>query len=309
MSLYQKYRPADLDDVVGNKTAIRALRKELDKGNEAMSHALMFTGGSGCGKTTLARIVAAFLNSVSPDLVEINVASARGIDDIREIHREMSMLPMAGDARVWILDEVHRLTVDAQNALLKSLEDTPKHVYFLLATTDPQKLLKTIHSRCSTFKLTPPKEEEVVELLRDICRKERKRVHRDVLEAIADKCDNHPRACIVALDQVIDMDQEEQEEFIKDIAVAEKESIELIRALYGKQSWSKVTKILKSLNGKHEPEKLRQGIIGYAAVILSSKDDEEAFDMYHHFRHPNHYNGWPGLVASCYSFTKGFKLD
>ena len=149
-SLAVKYRPKRLADFLGNTETVQALRALMER--EEMPHTILFTGPSGTGKTTLARIVARRLQCSEHDLQELNTADFRGIDTIRDVVRNMALCPMSGSCRVWILDEVHQLSKDAQHALLKALEDTPKHVYFLLATTDPAKLLPTIRTRCVTFK-------------------------------------------------------------------------------------------------------------------------------------------------------------
>src|SRR5690606_3369465 len=106
-------------------------------------HAMLFTGPSGCGKTTLARILRVKLRCSDNDFQEINAADFRGIDSIRSMRQQVGAAPLGGDSRIWLIDEAHSMTADAQNAFLKLLEDTPRHVYFFLATTDPQKLKKT----------------------------------------------------------------------------------------------------------------------------------------------------------------------
>ena len=145
--LYKRFRPKSLDAVVGNGGTVAALQKFLKKGN--LPHTILFKGPSGCGKTTLARILAKELGCGVLDLREYNSADFRGIDTIRDISRIMTNAPAAGNCRVFILDEAHQLSKDAQNAALKILEDTPKHVYFFICTTDPQKLIATIRSRCT----------------------------------------------------------------------------------------------------------------------------------------------------------------
>ena len=137
--LYKKHRPKTLARVVGNKSTVEALRSMLEA--RTLPHTLLFHGPSGTGKTTLARIVKNELGCLPTDFHEHNSSDFRGIDFIRELRSKVN-LAAAGPCRVWIIDECHQLTRDAQNAALKILEDTPSHVYFFLCTTDPQKLIK-----------------------------------------------------------------------------------------------------------------------------------------------------------------------
>src|SRR5688572_25883760 len=141
MELYKKFRPKTLKGVVGQEGAVSSLQSMIDKGR--LPHTILFSGPSGCGKTTIARILKGILECSDLDFFEINCADFKGIDMVRDIRRYVGIPPLHGKSRVWLIDEAHQLTKDAQNAFLKLLEDTPKHAYFMLATTDPQKLLPT----------------------------------------------------------------------------------------------------------------------------------------------------------------------
>jgi DNA polymerase III subunit gamma/tau len=153
MSLYLTYRPKTLEEVFGNesvKTSISTIFAREDK-----PRAWLFTGPSGTGKTTMARIVAEGLGCHERDYSELNIADARGIDDARKIIQNMSYMPQAGKVRVFVLDECQAATGPFQQSVLKALEDTPAHVVFILCTTDPDRLIKTIRTRCSTFEMKP----------------------------------------------------------------------------------------------------------------------------------------------------------
>jgi len=141
VELYRKYRPTKFSQVLGQREAIATLANMGKR--RAVPHCLLFTGPSGVGKTTLIRILREKLGCKEHDYVEINAAEARGIDTIRDIQRRLTLSPLSGRCRVWAIDECHRLTTDAQSALLKILEDTPPTAYFMLATTEPNKLLTT----------------------------------------------------------------------------------------------------------------------------------------------------------------------
>ena len=151
MTFYTKYRPQTWDEVAGQAHITRTLMNALD--NSEVAHALLFAGKHGTGKTTVARILARELGAVGSDLVEIDAASNRGIDDARRLKESTFFVPINGPVKVFILDEAHMLTKEANNALLKTLEEPPPHVKFLLATTDPQKLPVTVLSRCLQFNL------------------------------------------------------------------------------------------------------------------------------------------------------------
>lgn len=154
IALYRKYRPQTFDDVVGQKEVVTLLREAITK--KKIAHAYLFSGGRGTGKTTLARIFARDIGCNPEDIIEIDAASNRGIDEIRELREAVRTAPFSSPYKVYIVDEVHMLTKEAANALLKTLEEPPAHVVFILATTDPLKLPETILSRCQRVILRIP---------------------------------------------------------------------------------------------------------------------------------------------------------
>jgi DNA polymerase-3 subunit gamma/tau len=165
MTLYIKHRPTDLIGVKGNEDVVEALKNML-LNKESCPHSFLLSGPTGCGKTTLARIIAAELGCFGSDYKEIDSADFRGIDTIREIGKQCMYKPLESSCRVFVIDECHKMTNDAQNAFLKRLEDTPKHVYFILCTTDPSKLIPTIRGRCSQFQVKPLSEKVLLRLLK-----------------------------------------------------------------------------------------------------------------------------------------------
>lgn len=153
-ALYRKYRPSTFQEVRDQDHIVSVLEGAIKK--SAIPHALLFAGGRGTGKTTLARIFAAAIGAKPIDIYEIDAASNRGIDDIRELREAVHTTPYESPYKVYIIDEVHMLTKEAFNALLKTLEEPPAHVIFILATTEEEKLLDTIISRCQVFRFRSP---------------------------------------------------------------------------------------------------------------------------------------------------------
>jgi DNA polymerase-3 subunit gamma/tau len=169
-ALYRTYRPASWSEVRGQESIVAALKAVISAQNPA--HAYLFSGGRGTGKTTVARIFARELGCVPEDMYEIDAASNRGIDDIRELREAVRTLPFSSPYKVYIIDEVHMLTKDSFNALLKTLEEPPAHVIFILATTEPHKLLDTVVSRCQVFAFKKPGIETLSDIVRDVAKKE-----------------------------------------------------------------------------------------------------------------------------------------
>ena len=170
-ALYRKYRPKTFDDVAGQEVIIKTLKNAVI--NDKISHAYLFAGPRGCGKTSIAKIFAKLVNckdivdgmpcnkcvcctqtnEQNMDVIEMDAASNNGVDEIREINNKVNLVPSLGKYKIYIIDEVHMLTIGAFNALLKTLEEPPSHVIFILATTDPHKVPVTILSRCQRFDL------------------------------------------------------------------------------------------------------------------------------------------------------------
>lgn len=169
-ALYRKYRPTDFKDVVGQGHVTDVLQGSLKQGT--ISHAYLFYGSRGTGKTTVARILAKRLGVSAEDTIEIDAASNRGIDDIRELRDAVHTLPFNSEYKVYIIDEVHMLTKEAFNALLKTLEEPPRHVIFVLATTELDKIPETILSRCQVFTFKDPTAKMLAEHLKELAGKE-----------------------------------------------------------------------------------------------------------------------------------------
>ena len=221
MNLPVKYRPKTFEEVTGQRHVTKTLQNALRKGK--ISHAYLFAGPRGVGKTTTARILAKGLNCVhgptptpcnkcevcreiddgrSLDVIEIDGASNRGIDEIRNLREQVRFLPTKGRYRVFIIDEVHMLTTEAFNALLKTLEEPPEHVVFVLATTEPRKVPETVISRTQRFDFRPLSIEEIVNRLAEISRLEGIEADEAAFRAIAKYADGSLRDAVALLEQL-----------------------------------------------------------------------------------------------------------
>ena len=220
-ALYRKYRPSTLNDVIGQDVVIQILKNALL--NNKVCHAYMFSGPRGIGKTSIAKLLAKAVNCTNledgdacgkcencvsinerscPDIIEIDAASNNGVDEIREIKNKVNLVPNQLKYKVYIIDEVHMLSIGAFNALLKTLEEPPEHVIFILATTDLHKVPTTIISRCQCFEFHRISNVNIVNRLKYICEAENIRIEDNVLEMIANLSDGGLRDAVGILDKL-----------------------------------------------------------------------------------------------------------
>ena len=200
-ALYRKYRPHSFSEVKDQDHIVKVLEGAIKK-NE-IPHAMLFSGTRGTGKTTLARIFAAAIGTSAVDLYEMDAASNRGIDDIRELKEAVHTLPFESKYKVYIIDEVHMLTKEAFNALLKTLEEPPAHVVFILATTEEEKVLDTILSRCQTFRFRSPSRAVLAETVTAVAKKEGFVLAPDAADLIAIAADGSFRDALGVTQKVI----------------------------------------------------------------------------------------------------------
>lgn len=224
-ALYRKYRPSNFASVVGQEVVVDILKNSIL--NNKVSHAYLFTGPRGTGKTSIAKILAHAVNCLNfngdicgecevcknleindSDIIEIDAASNNGVDEIRTLRDNVKLLPSFCKYKIYIIDEVHMLSTGAFNALLKTLEEPPSHVIFILATTEPNKIPLTILSRCQRFDFNKISNENLVSRLLYIATQEGKIVDKSILEYIAEISDGGLRDAINLLDQVISLPQE-----------------------------------------------------------------------------------------------------
>ena len=222
-ALYRKYRPSTFRDIVGQEHIERTLKNAIEQNK--VSHAYLFCGPRGTGKTTTARILAkallcekgptidpdgicpeceAIANGNHPDVYELDAASRTGVENVREeIISRVHYAPTRGSVKVYIIDEVHMLSQAAFNALLKTLEEPPEHVIFILCTTDPQKVPETIHSRCQRFDFHRISVDTIVTRLGAVCMQEGVEFEPEALELIAYRADGGMRNALTSLEQLI----------------------------------------------------------------------------------------------------------
>lgn len=276
--LYQRNRPKKFQDVVGQDKAVAQLKGMIKSGK--VPRALLFSGPSGTGKTTLVRILSKYLKCADRHFNEFDCASNGGIDVVRDIRKACVYKPLQGDCIIFYIDEAHGLSRQAQEALLKILEDGPDYCYFIFATTQPQQLHKTVFTRTTEIKLGPVKESDLVEVIQNAAKAENVEVHHDVAVAIAESAENSPRKSLVILEQVLSVEGREAQLSVARSVDAEKSiGIELARCLSNTSStWAQAAEILKNLDD--DPEGVRHLILSYAnSCLLSQKNPKSPFAM------------------------------
>ena len=301
MALYQKLRPGTFDEVLGNEAAVAALKTNLAKAPADRPHVYGIVGPSGCGKTTLARICGTVLGASELSLYEINASDTRGIDTAREIADKMKFTTLDGSPQVWIIDECHKLTSDAWNCLLKPLEDTPKHVYVFLCTTDGAKIPAAVKTRTKIINVESQKEDALRKWLIRTAMRNEIAVDRTVLELIAEVSDGSPRQALQHLESVVGMDPEMARKVVLSGNIDEPEVKNLAGLLIKNTPWKDIAAQLKLLKDK-DAEGLRRAVLGYCnAILLNGKADNTIADVLQIMASANTYDsGLPGFTALCY---------
>ena len=302
-ALYRTYRPQRFDEVIGQEVIIKTLQNALVTGK--ITHAYLFSGPRGTGKTTVARLLAKAINCShgmnsepcnecesckeimegnNPDVIEIDAASNNGVDEIREIREKVKFLPGEGRYKVYIIDEVHMLTTSAFNALLKTLEEPPKHVIFILATTEPQKVLPTILSRCQRYDFKGLSVDEISRHVRNIALKEDVKITDEAIVALAESAEGGMRDALSYLDQAISLSDEEVT--IDDINnvtgnLGYDKLIEIAECFENKNISLAMKNIHELLNMGKEVSKVVSGMLQfYRDVLLYKNVDTQEFKKY-----------------------------
>lgn len=263
-ALYRKYRPSNFDEVVGQQPIIQTLKNAIVQNR--IAHAYLFCGPRGTGKTSIAKIFAKMLNCEDesnkpcgkcinckmvqngshPDIIEIDAASNNGVDEVRNLIDKVKYAPMQGKYKVYIIDEVHMMTTGAFNALLKTIEEPPAHVVFILATTEPNKVIPTIISRCQRFDFNKVSQKDIEKRLSIVCKKEKIEIDPEAISLIAQLADGGMRDSLSILDQCI-------------AYCSSNITVDNVREIYGVLTTSDIGKLFEHLYA-HEVDALIQQI-------------------------------------------------
>ncbi len=300
--LYRKHRPRMFKDIVGQGSAVSTLTAALK--SNALKHAILFSGPSGVGKTTIARILAQKLKCEKNDLQEINCALVDGaIETVRSIGQMMRLAPMHGTCRVYVLDEVQSLSRAgfAQQSLLKLLEDTPSHVYFFLCTTDPSKLIKAILTRCEQIVLKAVGDGSMMDLLTSVCQKEKVTITATVLQRIIEVSEGSPRQALVLLGQIVGLPEQDQLKCILSND-SKRQAFDIVKALlWEKTSWPDMAKLLRETE-IDDAERFRHLVLANARneLLKGNRNSSWAGLILTVFRDPWHYEEKTGLARCCF---------
>ena len=301
IALYRKFRPLKFEDMVGEEHITKTLKNQIIYGR--VGHAYLFSGGRGTGKTTSAKILARAVNCLNPqngepcneceickeildgsltDVIEMDAASNNSVDDIREIRDEVNFLPTKAKYRVYIIDEVHMLTTGAFNALLKTLEEPPEHVKFILATTEPQKLPTTILSRCQRFDFKKLSNSDIVKRLKIICKESEIKISEEALKLISVLAEGAMRDGISILERCAQESTEEiSEELVKElVGIPKLEYIsEIVKGILEKDEIKALSVVDKVIDEGKDLYNFLWEIIKYLKDILIYKSTKK-LDIY-----------------------------
>lgn len=304
MELYNKYRPQTFEEIRGNDLAVKSIKSELDKG----SHVFLLTGSGGTGKTTLARAAAKYLGANELSIREINSSENRGIDTIREIMEEIRYAPLDGGKLVYILDECHQTTSANQNCMLKMLEDVPEYCYFFLATTNPEKLIQPLKTRCSIVNMKPLNHEDMLKLLRIVARREGATIDVGILSKVADLSEGSSRQGLKILSSIIGLENdEERSKFLETNNFTDEnpDAIELCRAMIHREGWAKYMECLDKIKNDlaSNAESVRQLVMSYALSILKKGKNQTAIAMLQTFSNQDTFrNGKYAIYVALLDF-------
>jgi len=288
--LHIKYRPTRFEDVKGQKAVVKSIQAALD-GNTP-PHTYLFTGGAGTGKTTLARLVAKECGVEPNNLIQVDGASTSGVDDMRGVTAALRYNGF-GDTpnKVIIVDECHRLSKQAWDSLLLATEEPPAHVFWFFCSSEPEKIPKTMVSRCASYHLSAVKFDDLMDLLEDVCDAERYKTSERILTMVAKAAGGSPCMALTMLAKVYDAADEDEASVLLQQPLDNAEVIDLCRQLVkGSLSWSALCVTLKALDDSVTAETVRIIIVNYLnACLLGGRGDKETvrlLDMLECFMKP-----------------------
>lgn len=281
-TLYRTYRPATFAEVRGQAHITDVLEKEIK--NKKVAHAYLFSGGRGTGKTTAARILARELGVSDKDLYEMDAASNRGIDDIRELREGVYAMPFNSPYKFYIIDEAHMLTKEAWNALLKTLEEPPAHAIFVLATTERDKVPETIQSRCEVYSFKQPTREILSQIVIDVAKKEGFAVEQSAAELVALLAEGSFRDALSILQKVLSFVDGKKVDMQTVETVSGAPRSELIRniisALADKNTSAALAAVRTAVEENMDPRTLTKLLIHRLRVVLLMRYAPDLADVY-----------------------------
>lgn len=301
--LYKKYRPKNLSNVIGQQAAVSKLEGYIER--NSLPHVLLITGPSGCGKTTIGRILKKVLKCGNADFTETNGASFNGVKDARAIEQRMNGAPIDGECRIWLIDECHRITDAAWDVLLKPLEDTPDHVYFFLCTSEPQKVKRTVKTRCSEIAVSNISKKDLGNFVCNICKKEKTKLSKAITNNLLEIADGSARQALVLLDGIIMIKDEDEQMSILESADVRARSETIVKMLLNpkKNTRNELRRLLLDMKGKKEDvEGIRRMILGYVTTVglRNPKITPRCLLIYESFCENFYNTGFAGLVFGCY---------
>jgi DNA polymerase III subunit gamma/tau len=305
--LTAKYRPKSWKTFVGNNAVVEAIQKNLEKEN--MQRTIMLVGPYGVGKTTVARIIKRELKINDQDYRELDVGSVRGIDSVREMIKESQYKPLMSKHKLYVLDEAHRGTPDAKEAMLKWLEEPPKHTVIILATTSPSQFPNTIISRCAYYEFKSLPKAKIKKILSRIINKEQLSFDDTIVDAIVDNANGSPRQAVSILDAIIGLEDEKNIlKVIERNQFSEASVLDICQGLVNDTTWKIMAQYLSKLDDDADYEYIRYAVLKYMGKVLlnpkSKSDPNRICEIITLFSEPFFYSKKAGLISSCYLALK-----
>ncbi len=306
---HTKYRPTEWVDMVGQGAIIDSICDTIPN-----THFYILYGMRGTGKTTAAYLIANSLGCKGSGLIKINAATRNKVEHARQIEEDCIYMPLEGPVSVYLFDESHRLTNDAQNVILTILEEQPPHVYFIFCTTNNTKFLPEVIDRAANYEFKALSKRDISVILDKVCQKEGIILQPEAYKMIVDNSEGIPRRALVLLDQIKGLDELEK---IKEIVLLSSEDEadvrELCRVVFKGERWKDALRLVDKLNA--DPEKIRRALLGYLSSVLRmkfnndeyAKPDLRVIKMMNLFLVPFYDTGISGLIhALARIFSKSY---